>query len=62
MDLSSLSHLPHLSSSQVYDSLPDSVSTLPAYLAIQEQASQIIHIRPSFPHLSLNPLSGNSLY
>ena len=31
-------------------------------LSIQEMAARITAFRRSFPHLSANPLSGNSLY
>ena len=31
-------------------------------LTIEEMASRIAAIRPSYPYLSINPLTGNSLY
>lgn len=31
-------------------------------LTIEEMASRIAAIRPTYPHLSINPLAGNTLY
>lgn len=49
------------------DSLPfvdqmESQPLLQSYLIIQDKISYLIPMPRPYPHLSLNPLSGNSLY
>lgn len=36
--------------------------TFPLYLTIEDKLAHLIPSRRACPHLSLNPLSGNSLY
>ncbi len=47
---------------QVTDKATDSQPVSPFYLIIQDKAADLIPTRRPFPHLSCNPLSGNSLY
>lgn len=47
---------------QITDVQTETQSTSPSYFNIRESAADILFNRKRCPHLSLNPLNGNSLY